>query len=445
MKRWLVWVMVFCLPLLATACGNGGEQPLPEAGENGAEPAEGETRQLRISVCYDFYDLETAIERFNAVYPDVEIVLNKYDNDFLGYQQQVNTQLLSGTADDLLDAAPLDESRMADSGLLADIYPLMENDPNFQEDDYYMNVLAAMATDGKLIVFPTSFNYELVAVNNTFSPELVAAYQQYDKVSYWDLFALYDSLADTGGRYIGRNFDAGTALVANMDAFIDQEARTCSFDSQDFIDFITKAKVGTDPEKIAAGEIGWSYSFDCQSAADWEAYALQYVFASADCGIYSALLPYADEKFTHFVPLTNRAGAVSILPSKRFCINAASPNQDLAWEFLKFLTTPEANQDTYIPALPIHRELCRSYIETNLALYAEQYSEAIPLSCSVDEAVQQLLTKYMAWNEMPMAYQPTYYDLADTNDTMIAFYNGTLSAEQTASTLQNRVSLFLME
>ena len=441
MKKRLVLAALLCLLLPLAACGGGP----PGAGEQGTEPAEtGEKRQLRISVCYDYYALETPIARFNEIHPDVEIILNKYDNDTVGYQQQVSTQLLSGTADDLLDATRLNDRRMRNSGLLADIYPLMENDPDFKEADYYMNVLDAMAKDGQLTVFPTSFGYELAAVNNTFSPELVAAYQQYDKVSYWDLFALYSGLGDTGGRYLGNNFDAATSMFANMDAFIDHETRTCSFDSPEFIDFITMAKAGTEPGKT----INQVYGFDCRSTADWQAYALRYVFACAESSNYSALLPYADEQFTHFVPLTDWEGKVSLMLSKSFCINAASPNQDLAWEFLKFLTTPEANADIHIPGLPIHRELCRDHIETNLARSAERYSKDIPLSCSADEAVQQLLAQYLAWNDLPMAYRQVYYGLVDTDETLetlIAFHDGTLSAAQAASMLQNRVSLFLME
>jgi ABC-type glycerol-3-phosphate transport system substrate-binding protein len=70
-------------------------------------PSEEANKKLTISVCWDFYELEAAIKKFNLIYPDVEIVLNKYNNEYEKYVQTVSTQLMSGSADDIIDATGL--------------------------------------------------------------------------------------------------------------------------------------------------------------------------------------------------------------------------------------------------------------------------------------------------------------------------------------------------
>jgi len=445
------------LLLFATACNglnSNTHQDTPtdthsDAPNNTLNDTHGDaplTGTLTISQCFDFYYLEAAIERFKKIHPDVEIVLNKYDNDREKYKQQITTQLLAGVADDLLDATAFSDIDLAASGLLADFYPLMKNDPAFNEDDYYMNVFEAMAYKNKLIVFPACFIYLMIGVNNTFSSELTNKFRQYDKITFRELLDIYNSIEDKGNRSISKNIDALSATYNNFNAFVNLENKTCSFNTPKFIQFITDIKNGTNPQKIANGEIGFTYGFNYFSKADLEVYAKQYFFADVESNKYQIFLPNAEEEIlTHFIPLVSENGKANVIPIKRFCINEASKNKELAWEFVKYITTPEANERVFIPAFPVHKGLFKTFADAELTEYIDYFRrEFITVDGETADVVVQVKAILEAYNIMPMDYQP-YIEFEAIPEVIRSFYAGVLTAEQAASELQNKMSLYLME
>lgn len=453
MKRNIFLLLLLCLALLLTACGQPVDTPPSESqtedptSEKDAVSQPEAEQTLTISICYNHNAtaVQTAAERFEELHPGLAIEVVCYDGDTTAYRQQVTTQLLSGTATDLVDVTSFPEISLFDSGLLADIYPLMENDPNFDPAEYYTNVFDAMSYNGQMVVFPIAFSYDFIGVNSTFSPELVEAYSQLETVSDQQLISFYTGLADTGGRAGAYNLDAGTLIDANLRAFVDFENKTCSFDTPEFIQLLKDLQAATDQEKIARGELGWSMT-SSPYRADLEAEAQKYLFSVGD--IYG-LLPYQETMpFSHYIPHANAEGAIIIMPMMRFSINAASPNQDLAWEFLRFLTTPEANEDVLLSSYPVHRELFREYATRVATEWANALSTQEALNGEIPNIAEQIVTQLEAYNALPMEYQFNLgeTDLLDmTREILNAYYSGTMTAEQAAEELQNRISLYLME
>ena len=271
------------------------------------------------------------------------------------------------------------------------------------------------------------------------------AYSQLETVSDQQLISFYTGLADPGGRAGAYNLDAGTLIDANLRTFVDFENKTCSFDTPEFIQLLKDVQAATDPEKIARGELGWS-TISSPYRADLEAEAQKYLFSVGD--IYG-LLPFQETMpFTHYIPHANEEGAIIIMPTKRFSINAASPNQDLAWEFLRFLTTPEANEDVRLSSYPVHRELFREYATGVATEWADAFSAQEALHGETPDIAEQIVTQLEAYNALPMEYQFNLgeIDLLDmTREILSAYYSGTMTAEQAAEELQNRISLYLME
>jgi ABC-type glycerol-3-phosphate transport system substrate-binding protein len=319
----------------------------------------------------------------------------------------------------------------------------MQNDPAFNEDDYYMNVFEGMAYKGKLIVFPAYFSYSLIGVNNKFSAELVERFKQYNNISCRQLFDLYNSLDDKDGRYLCSNIDVITAVLDNLNAFVDFENKKCSFNTPEFIQFITDAKNVTPPQKKASGLLGM-WAMRPLSRVDQEAFATQYLFADAGSTLYPVLMPYAEERaFTHYIPVAHDNGKLMLIPQKRLCISEASKNKELAWEFVKFLTTPAANENMLPISFPVHRGLFKESIPDNIAQFIKFEGNTIEEGKEA-EAVEQVMALLEVYNEMPMERQ-LELDNEIARDTLTYFYNGELTAEQAATALQNKVSLYFME
>ena len=430
--------------LLTVGCNStqNENRPVSDTPPAGGQAA-GEKKVLTIAVYDDFYSLETIIDRFTAIHPNVTVELENFKGDEEKYKMQLTTRLLSGKAPDIMDAF-LSEEKLSDSGLLADIYPLMRNDPDFNEGDYYMNVIESTVYKGKLITFPITFYYRMVGVNNMFSEELVERFSSYKSISYRQLFDLYNSLEDTGGRYPCWNLDIVTVVLENTNTLIDLEQKKCYFNTPEFIEFITTAKNCTPPQKVAGGRLGY-ISPAKSSRADQEQYAKQYLFDDAQANQYWFFLPYLEkEVFTHFIPVVNDKNEMRLTLGRRHCINAASQNKELAWEFIKFLTTPQANEKIFLSSFSVNKELFRITAAARIAESAADQERGYTVDGETEQIVEQVIAKLAAYNEMPGEY-PLYIGVDIIIDTLTSFYNNIMTAEQAASELQNKISLILME
>ena len=62
----------------------------------------------------------------------------------------LNTRIISGDMPDILDMSNLSVQIYQSKGLLEDLYPYMEHDPEIRKEDYFENVFEAISLDGKL-------------------------------------------------------------------------------------------------------------------------------------------------------------------------------------------------------------------------------------------------------------------------------------------------------
>jgi len=447
LKCFIVLTCLLTMALFAAACADSS-QPIPDQNQQPAPP-EPEEQTLTISACYDYVarEIEIAAEKFKADHPGLEIVVETYAGDRERYKQQISIQLMGGRPADIIDATAFSEIDLANSNLLIDFYPLIEEDPDFTDDTYYMNVIDGMAFNGKVFVFPTEFSYSVLGVNNTLSRDLVERYQQYETITYRQALDLYLEFADPG-LYLERSFDAAYVTDAALKTFVDFENQTCFFNTAEFIQFITDAKVATEPAKITRGELGWTYSANIYRA-DLLAEAQSYLFSKASNTDYWVFLPYTKGNvFTHYIPLVDNDGQALMMPRKRFCISEASQNKELAWEFIKYLTTPEANTDTIIYGFPIHRQLFNSYVTNDLTKAVEQWRSIDPVSGETEAVVADVMAKLVGYNELPMSYQNNLdiEAMADIiREQLYAFYRGTATAEQVATELQQKITVFMDE
>jgi ABC-type glycerol-3-phosphate transport system substrate-binding protein len=257
------------------------------------------------------------------------------------------------------------------------------------------------------------------------------------------VFDLYNSLKNKDHYYISRSSDALTTVDRNINTFVDFENKKCYFSTPEFIEFIAAAKDATDPQKIADGEFGYTSGVGGYDEAYQNELALKYLFYDDSISVEAYVWPdYEKKKFTTHIPLTRANGSLIAEPLAAFLMSKASNNKELAWEFIKYCTTAEG--PGYIQyAFPVHRQLFEAYVNANwqssLGRLRRSLGEVEP-----GETREQIMERLVAYNEMPMEFR-IYLDLDWIKEIMQSFYNGIMTAEQVASELQNKVSLYLME
>ena len=403
-----------------------------------------EKRTLTMSDRFVRPALRTAIERFCAAYPSVEIVVNNYDGDYEAFELQTYTKLMAGDADDIIRALGFSDMKLFDSGLLADFYPLMQNDLSFKKDDYFLNVFKGSEYHGKLYTFPINFMYEVIGINNSFSGGLAAQFHQYSTVSYRQMLDLYDGLTDKGGRCVQKDMSALYTIIESLNMYIDYENKTCDFNNDSFIRFIIDMKNAGIPMTIDEYE---SASF---TEAEMEEEAQQYLFRSTNPtrNALSVFFPYIDEKaYSHYIPLVDEKGNLMFGSEYSLCISEASENKELAWEFIKFLTTEEANQGQNLsPCFPVHKKFYNTSVFAGVTASVENLELIGTINGEAGEVVTSVMNTLASYHEMPMIWIQTPASVVDIIlESLTNFYMGTQTAEQVASALQNKMLLYLME
>ena len=420
----------------------------------------GEKTQLTISKVSVVPPFQEAVKRFEALHPEVEVVLhdyNNYDDDFNEdqerYRDQVTAQVLAGVADDLLDGDIRGDLKLRESGYMTDIYTLMQSDPEFNEDDYFMNVFEAVSYQGKLTLFPTTFFYQMYGVNNCVSNDFAARFLQYDTISDRQLLELSKEFtADSSSLYAHAGLDAYMFLLQNIQDYIDYENKTCDFNNPAFIQLLLDLKEATDPKKIVNNSIGMVAYFDRDGLFTnvLEEEALQYLFKWAESGRmnYAVLFPFEEpQAFVDFKPVSNEAGDLLIGVSGSYSISEASQHKELAWEFLKFLTSPESGEGFVSFAFPIHRTTFKNRITSDLIEEVEYWREYKAIEGDNETVVARQLAIYERILDMPMeeSRKLAIGFASQMRETMKSYYQDTLTAEQVAAELQNKISLYLNE
>jgi len=382
--------------------------------------------------------------------PGVTIEINNFDADWERFMEQIPIQLMAGTADDLIDTMGINRMDPSTTALLADWFPVMRADPNFNESDYYMNVFNAVAKDGRLFVFPITFSFDMISANNTI-PGLAEAFRGLDTISSGDMQALYRRFPTDNPLFLHDNHDAMTSTIWSIDSFLDFENRTSYFNTPEFIEFITEAEQMTNPEKMFFGGTG---SWTWHSPEILEEQSQRYYFRQSIPQSFQFLLPFEDELlFGGHVPFTNEQGQVWITPLLSYALNGrSSPEvQALAWDFLRFMQDPShfEGQHWVYTLVPVYRPLLHSLLQWELPgrlnYFEEEYGWR--LTGSEDQAIAGVITAFDTILQMPMS------DTLFANNTvtgiisevMHQFNDGLLTAEQAADELHNRITLALLE
>jgi hypothetical protein len=307
-----------------------------------------------------------------------------------------------------------------------------------------------MEYKGQLMAFVVDFSYQKIGVNNLFSDDLTNRFRTFDTISDRQLIDLFNSLYNTGNLNMMEGFDVHTVVLRNLAAYIDFENKTCDFLSDDFIDLIYDARNVTYDPSVERLGLGIKSRLSHDRTIQRE-HAARFLFTESGTQIYTYPLffPYVEEVFADFIPMANDQGKLLIRAISSYLINEASENKELAFEFLRFMTTPEAMEDSIVITVPVHRGVLRSNNMIHLLSDSvERVRETDGLIGETEEIVEQLIVMLERCNEMPMQGNTLTGsgDLMEMlEDTLTNFHNGILTAQQAASELQNKVSLFLME
>lgn len=417
---------------LVTNAGSGYDQKHPLRILRPREDTGEESSVIRFATTGQFMDyrIRVAIQTWNGEHPECPIevidysVYNTGDDQRPG-QLRLATDVASGNAPDIydfslefMDSAPSAPS-FARRGLLEELYPYLDADPELKREDFLGGFLQAMEIGGGL--------YEL-------TPEfqIITSFADGRDIgdpSQWT-FAHLNDVADQKGRYrylfdqyMDREWWFANALAASDSKLVNWAACTCDFESDYFRGLLEAAKQM--PENGTGGD---GTVFVAQSEAVLYYMPIDQIWlANMGSDAYG-------ENYC-FVGLPELGNV--FYPQHSYAISSLSSHKQECWEFLrKFWTVQYQRQFSFSP----RRESIKLQIEQQKEQAAKDGTDKLhPYS---QQAMEDLFS-VMGNVTVAARYDPQIWVIVWPEAN--AYFSGGRSIEDTMRNIQSRVSLYLAE
>lgn len=406
---------------------------------------------ITLGVMYASSDVNRAVINFNKNSDEYRIQVVNYGNGegedaYTNGLIKFNSDLASGNGPDIFDLSSVNMKMLSQKGVIEDLNPYLEKDPDLKREDYFQSVLDAFSVDGKLYCIPNSFYV---------STTMGRASDVGDTPGWTldDLMALLESKPEGTEvfDYATKDYILQNCMMFNFDSFIDWETGKCNLDGEEFVKVLEFANIFSSefqydeeaestPSKIQSGKL-LLLSTSISSVQDYQMYEAMF-----------------GEPFTPIgYPCTSGSGN-AIAGQSTYAINAKSANRDAAWEFIKSFIVPEYYEKGNVWGFPT---LISAYDRQNEDYMTPEYYE--------DENGEQVEQSKGGWGwddfhvDIYAATQEQVDDVTElinscdrsySYDNQLLeiileeaspFFEGQKSAQEAADIIQSRVQIYVNE
>lgn len=192
--------------------------------------------ELTLACLYLDYNLRSQIVKFNKSNPDYRIVVKDYseyatDDDYNAGLTKLNTEIISGNVPDILvNGTELPIGQYAAKGLLEDLWPYLDADPEYSRDKLMTQPLNAAQTDGKLYRLPIDFGVTTAVGLG----KVVGEYTTWTLADVNDALSKLPEGATVFNKYYTQSEMLKYCIAMNAENFMNWQDGTCSFDSDEF-------------------------------------------------------------------------------------------------------------------------------------------------------------------------------------------------------------------
>ena len=415
---------------------------------------------------YLSYDARRKILDFNKRSDQYRIEVRdyaEYDTDGNGQMalQKLNTEILAGNVPDILDTNNLPLRQYGAKGILEDLWPFIDSDPDLGRDALMVRPLEANAQDGKLYEIFSSFSIQTAA-----GPSKIVG----DSLSWTlaDLQAALEKMPE-GCSIMGQDDTQESMLrllmSLNMDQFVDWTTGKCSFDSEDFkamLEFCRSFPVEWDWEK--QGE-----DYEDANSRIMNGRQLLSTMNVSDF-TWSVQSPAAvfNNEFT-FVGFPRENGSAGSYFSfyRGLAMTSSCADKEGAWSFIRQTLLPQVENGRYYGNFPINKADFDKVVRQSMEIEYETDENGkpvldedgnkipvymgdiwvtndlqVPSRAATQEDVDKVMELYNAVDSM-YAYDEKIFDAV--KEVASQYFAGDKPLDDTAKLIQSKVSLYVNE
>lgn len=360
-------------------------------------------------------ELYTIVNDFNRTSEEYRVEVIQFGEDGLT-AELLRTQLIAGEGPDIF--AFYDRSLLADLGAnsFEDLLVYLDADAEYGRDTLVPELLEAMCVQDKLDWLPYSFGISTFTAPSAYLPEPGFSFDEAKQAAAKAGLPLFPG-------WMTRDILWGWLSDFAVGQYMDLEAGTCSFDSEDYISLLE----------------------ECAAAAS--------EFGSDSAALYNSLLQF--ELLQNLIRVStisdNYGGAYAFVgvpnettngsmfsPDLCFAISSASGKKDAAWQLVRSCLS-DVHQQMNITSFPtsacVLDAMINDAVKNGVHYYEYEYE--------LDEADAAKLRGLISETQTVQDAYPAVLNIMAEDAAQ--FFAGQITAEQAAVYTQNRVSTWLAE
>ena len=389
-------------------------------------------------VCTDA--LKDAIIRFNNSDPEYKIEIRPVVYNSEEERELMLIELINSGDVDLIDTSLLPEGEV-DDGLLVDLLPYIDSETELSREDFIPSLLEAMMRDGGLYEYTDKFTLLTMTAPAGLLPEGEG----------WTAEKILELSNENPELLFPMSGDEllQCFMWAATGEFIDRDAGKCSFDTGAFASWLELLKTTYERD---TGEYGGERLF-----AVWNDFVsgAGHSVAGSHGGSYAPLgFPEAEGSCSYFMELARPGlnGGLGYYEAElnlrssgmntSLGIMASSEKRDGVWRFMSSFMAGESEPYIY-DGIPVKRDSFEKALENQLERSLKNKQEQkLPYDIFGEQDAEYLRQLVYSTDKM-VINDETLLELMSRE--INAFMGGKYSAQDCASQIQSRVSLYLAE
>ena len=431
MKKLHGGLLVFLVvSLLCALCGCSADN---------ANTTEDGKKIIRLATMGLDENVQRRVDIYNSQNDEYKIKIDDYsqysngDDDNSG-ETKLTTQILSGDAPDIIDLAQLPYENYISKGLLEDLYPYMDNDPDIDIDDMTESIMGAYAVDGKLYqIIP---DYVIVTVIGR-SDELGS----YPGWSIEEINAYIDGLGADEQSFVYTTKDniLYYCSMLALNQFVSVADNKCDFNNDEFMQLLEFANKYQDEVTLNDDFIP-----EIELIKDGKVKLNLMSFFDLKTFLYYQEMFGSELVFKGF-PTETKSNGSSVDANINLGVSAKSKYKDEVWEFLRTFYLDDYQSSTdYLPIsetyLSQRLEEARHFGDNSIVYGWDEFRIKLPNATDNDI---NLIKGLISSINHPMQKDSKIVQIIV--DEAKLYFAGQRSSEETAKIIQSRVKIYINE
>ena len=303
------------------------------------------------------YQLTNRMVRFNRSHDNVRLEYLDYsqyntENDYSAGITKFNTEVMAGNLPDIIPTNQIAYRQIASKGLLEDLYPYLDKDPELKREDFFPNLLSALEVNGGLYQVVSGFSVETLCG----AASIVGDTPGW---TYDDFNAALEKMPEGCTPlepYVTRDQVMSSLLYADMDSFVDWTTGKVNFESDNFKQLLQFVKQ-------FPAEYNWDEHDNSESTQDLLRQGRQMLTQTYLYGLDSILWNGANfGGQATYIGWPTSSGVGSIMRFENgFAMSRSCADKDAAWEFFRSMLTESGQTNQY--NIPSNRNVFNKQLE----------------------------------------------------------------------------------